>query len=183
MNKFIITLTLLFNIVVLNAQFNFVKYEYESDTLCELNIINENIFTILDAVIEFEQRCTNYDTNIVFRIHIDTNILSNETGINIKYYILIGSYDRILKNDINIGIFEYRGIQFIVSSLVNQSIFEITDKKIGFMFYIPWKKAYYNPETGLPIINYIRERTNWFYWYNGSEFTFHKFGNECGYRK
>jgi len=181
MKKMTILVIFFFNILVINAQFNFVKYE--CDSLSELKIKNELFFLVLDTIIEFEQRCTNYDTNIVFCIHIDTNLFTNDADLNNKYYILISSIDRVLQNDIDIGIFEYKGVLFIVSSFLNQNIFEVLDKKKDFMFYVPWKNAHYNSETGFPTLDVIFERTTWFYYYDGNDFSFHKLSNECGYRK
>ncbi|MDD3875178.1 MAG: hypothetical protein PHT69_01000 [Bacteroidales bacterium] len=183
MNKITIIIVIILLNNSLKAQFDFVHYEYESDSLFELKIKNELLYPILDTVLVLEKNCSNFQQDLIFSIRIDTNHNSYEFHPAI-YKIYITSYPRIYNPENVIGQLEYCDFQFIIfNHISNQNIFEITDNKKDFLFCIPWKKAFIHPETGIPILDIVRDRTNWIYWYDGNEFTLHKFGNECGYRE
>ena len=134
----------------------------ENDSTTVLKIKNEIFLSILDSVINFEQKCDYYTSDLNFVISICYDSI-----------ISIGSETHITKDYDFYGCFMIKDHTFFVRGIsLPPSLFSLTDEKIVVEYYD--SKETYDPNTGEVTFDIIEDDrfTFWWYKYIDGEFIF-----------
>jgi len=143
------------------------------DNLC---IVNENLFLLLDSIIEHEKKCEYYNTKLLFSIYLNTNI-------NNQYSVLVGSIgNKVIKTGREIGGFRHKDHLFIVNGdSIDATLFLKTEEKLYGIF--SKSKTGYNSKTKEWFFDVDAMQDDsysyWYYYYENGRFVFESKSTYC----
>jgi hypothetical protein len=124
-----------------------------------LQIVNEELFVILDSIVDHEKQCDYYNPNLLFYIGIHDNWIYDKM-------LIIGSIGERIENSKSIlGCFIYKNhLFFAEGKCLDDTLFKSTNQKMKYHFAI--SKSGIDPKTGIMFIDSMDMQDDFYsYWY------------------